>query len=319
MMRFMMRWILVSLLAVAMLSSSLASAQSNEKAAARALAVEGLEHYKAERFDEALDRFRRAHALAGVPTTGLWKARSLEKVGRWVEASEIYLKVAETAIAADTDKRWIDAIGAARTDRAALLPRIPRLKISLTGDGADVAKVSIDGHSLPAALVGVAQPVDPGNHLVIAEHADDKVEQRIELASGDNKVVELRIAARTSAAHALWLAPDAAGGSIGHWVAFGIAGAAGIGAAIVGGLTLKEESRLEVVCPNSKCESSLEFATYDTLRVASFGLVGLAGAAAISGVVLLAVGGSDEKPQPDTAGSWTPVVAPHFVGVQGSF
>src|SRR5690606_25629563 len=61
------------------------------KAAARELAAQGLSLYGEGKYAEALDRLERASALIPVPTLHLHTARTLEKLGRWVEANERYL------------------------------------------------------------------------------------------------------------------------------------------------------------------------------------------------------------------------------------
>jgi len=344
----MIRLFIASLLACTMMLSSPAMAQSSEKAAARSMALEGLKHFKAEEFAKALDLFSRAHSLVGAPTTGLWKARSLEKVGRWVEATELYLDVVETDLDDDADPRWVKAVDQARKERATLLPRVPKLKIELSGDGAAVAKVSIDGRTVPSALLGVSQPIDPGTHLVVAKHASARVEKRVTLRPGERADAGLSIAALESGAatpaeteptdtdpaetstpteeptsSAPPAAPPEKGGSsnVGAWVAFSVAGAAAIGTGIVGGLTAAEESRLIEQCPNGKCQNAADFGTYDTLRITTFSLAGVTGVAAITGVVLLVAAGGDDDDEKSAAWrtSLQPIISPNYVGIHGRF
>ena len=71
------------------LSPSLAMAQNDsDRATARALAEEGYNALKAQKFEVADDRFRRADALVHAPTLVVDDGRALMGLGRFVEAQE---------------------------------------------------------------------------------------------------------------------------------------------------------------------------------------------------------------------------------------
>ena len=60
-----------------------------QSAAARALFQEGLAFAQEEKFEEAADRFRRAHALRPTPTISYNLAAALSRTGNVVESSEL--------------------------------------------------------------------------------------------------------------------------------------------------------------------------------------------------------------------------------------
>src|SRR5262245_32434465 len=87
---------LVVRLAAAMLfctSVTQAQAPASDDAAraiARELGAEGIEAYQANQFTTADEKLERAYRLFAAPTLGLWSARALVKLGRWVEAAKRY-------------------------------------------------------------------------------------------------------------------------------------------------------------------------------------------------------------------------------------
>src|SRR5688572_21387812 len=63
------------------------------RAAARQLGTEGIDLFRAGQYADAVARLDRAAALYNVPALNLYAARSLARLGRWVEANERYLAI----------------------------------------------------------------------------------------------------------------------------------------------------------------------------------------------------------------------------------
>jgi hypothetical protein len=146
------------------------------RAAARAIGEEGLTLYDQGKYVDALDRFERADDLIKAPTLGLMAARSLEKLGRLVEASDRYQQVAGMKVDAGATEAFKQAQAAATKEREALVPRIPTVEVSVTGPGAEqVSALLLDGGRLPPDKTGSARPisakipVDPGDHRLEAK------------------------------------------------------------------------------------------------------------------------------------------------------
>jgi hypothetical protein len=87
---------------------------------------------------------------------------------------------------------FTEAQNSGNAELALLEPRVPRLKIVVTG--AKSATVSFDEQPLPVALVGVSVPVDPGKHHVVAVGPNgEKAEQFVELKESANETVTLTL------------------------------------------------------------------------------------------------------------------------------
>ncbi|MCK6587329.1 MAG: hypothetical protein L6Q76_07065 [Polyangiaceae bacterium] len=170
-----------------LLTGSEAPAQpagDDPRAKARVLGEEGLSYYDQGMFIDALDRFERADALLKAPTLGLMAARSLEKLGRLVEASERYLAVTRMNLDPKASEVWKQAVVTAGKEREELLPRIPTIEISLEGPGAEGASVRIDGRPVPRAIIGIKTPIDPGMHRIEARGTGTAAAERITLSEG---------------------------------------------------------------------------------------------------------------------------------------
>ncbi len=173
------------------------------RSAARQLATDGSAAYQADDFAQAYDQFNRAYQLVHVPTVGIWAARSLVKLGRLVEASERYLEVERAPLAASAPAEHVKAQKDANEERAALVPRIPSVRVIL--DGADPAEVfvTLNDQLLPSALLGVKRPTDPGKLRVKGVRGEQVVDANVELAEGESprRHVELSQAEPREADH----------------------------------------------------------------------------------------------------------------------
>jgi len=270
------------------------------RSAARQLATDGSAAYQAEDYAQAYDRFNRAYQLVHVPTVGIWAARSSVKLGRFVEASERYLEVERTPLAADAPPEHLKAQRDATDERTQLLPRIPSVRVLLDGADASEVFVSLNGQLLQAALLGVKRPVDPGKLSVKGVRGEQVVEANVVLAEGASQDVTLtfsKLSHVTPSAAAPQeppvnsAPPKLSSRGPDHtlsYVAFGVGGAALITGGIFGGLALSQKSDLDAACPDRKCgpEFHSDNDGYETKKLISgIGLV--AGAAFVgAGVVL---------------------------------
>ncbi len=81
-----------------------------------------------------------------------------------------------------------------RAELQALEPRLPYLTITVSGDGAVDAVVTMDGKPVPNALVGVPAPVDPGEHELQATGNEvQSAVAKVSLAEGARDSVALEL------------------------------------------------------------------------------------------------------------------------------
>ena len=157
-------------LAVGVCLSLAGRAQAQElddqtRSAARELATEGSALYQQSDFEGAYDRFNRAFQLVQKPNVGIWAARSLQRAGRWVEASERFLELERMSLPEGSPPDQLQAVQDAARERRELLGRLPSIKVVVEGADAGSVFVSLNGQLVKPALIGVKQPVNPGKLL----------------------------------------------------------------------------------------------------------------------------------------------------------
>jgi hypothetical protein len=151
-------------------SVSPALAQSDEqRAGARSLATEGAAAFNEGRYKDAVDLFVKAESLMHAPPHLLFAARAHAKLGQFVKAREAYMKVVKEQLAPNAPQAFRDAQTAAEEERKQVEPHIGRLTVKVEGaDGAKDLVVAVDGQPIPSVLLGVPQPMDPGDHTITA-------------------------------------------------------------------------------------------------------------------------------------------------------
>jgi hypothetical protein len=185
--------------ALALFAPTVFAQNEDQKAGARNAADEGGKAFEAGNFEQSLDLFSRAESLVHALPHLLYIARSHEKLGQLVKAREAYLKMTREKLADGAPDAFKDAQTKAQTELAALEPRIPKVTISLKGDGAASAKVQMDGADVPPALVGIPHPVDPGQHTFVATGDGVKSEEKsVDVKEGGSETVELELKATTA-------------------------------------------------------------------------------------------------------------------------
>jgi hypothetical protein len=155
------------------------------KSAARSVAEDALKLYDKGDFAGAFEKANRANELVHAPTMALLTGRCLEKLGRWVEASEKYLEAANASLEPNASAAQKSAQTEATKARAALLPRIPAVELALDAPTAD-AQVTLDGKVVPPAMVGIKRPIDPGKHNVAVARAGASATQDFTLKEADS-------------------------------------------------------------------------------------------------------------------------------------
>ena len=347
----------VTLLGIGLLATREAAAQTDEqRAAARALATDGAKAFNEGRWQEAVDMFTRAESLVHAPPHLLFLARAQERLGRLVRAREAYLKITKETLSAAAPQAFRDAQASAEQELRAIEPRIGSLTISVEGaEGASDLTVMVDGQPMPAALIGVPRPIDPGDHEVQAVAAGYRGQPaQVKLLDGERKAVALKLERDPNAAVAApagETAPVAAapgalapvttepppatssspnqGMRIGSYVAFGV-GAVGLG---LGTYFLIDSrgKRSDADAKNEQCEAQLRCSANDPLAKEVDDLDDQARSALTLSIVGFAVGGvgiatgtvlflaSSPKEGAQAGFTVRPVIGLGAAGVAGTF
>ncbi|WP_437985234.1 hypothetical protein [Sorangium sp. So ce117] len=187
-----------SLLLLGVLCTSPAAAQdapalAQNKAAAVALAEQGWAHYEAQRYAEALLAFRQAEAKAHAPPFLLMVARCYVKLGRFLEARDVYRLVVDEKLAPGAPSAFAEAKASATKELAELEARTPTVEITVTGTVPAGLELTLDG--LPVQLDTPVQR-DPGDHtLVVRTPGRRPLTKTVHLTEGAREHVELDQAA----------------------------------------------------------------------------------------------------------------------------
>jgi hypothetical protein len=318
------------------------SATEDIRGAARSLANHAADAYDAGDYPKAADLFRRAYALVPVPSLSIYLARSLEKSGRLLEALDAYQLTARSGVGADSPEPFRRAVRDAGEAIDQLEPRIPRVKIVVSGDGADDPRleVTIDGRPVKSLLVGVEFPVDPGDHQFRATTPNGaSAVGSATFGEGERKTIEIQLeggaspptpteASAPAPSQPLTTEPMAAeaaptGITQRTWGYVGLGvGAAGVGVGVVTGLmAARRHSAAEDACGGYTCleggPGTDEVEAFRSLRtVSTIGyVVGILGAG-VGATLLLADPTADKQRAP---AGLTPYLGPGSVGLHGRF
>ena len=247
-------------------------------------------------------------------------------------------------MAPNAPKAFVDAQTTAADERAALTPRVPTMKVTLEGADAKDVQLTLDGAPFPAALVGMASPVDPGSHTLQATSPSATADPvTVTIAEGAKQMVTLTmkpVATADTAAETTTDAPPVdepssnrtssqAGLRTGGWIGLGV-GFVGLAAGTV--FVVKNHSNREDangLCGANGCPASKrpEIASFDgeantagTLAWVSYG-VGAAGI--VTGAALLWLGHGkpsvEQARQARQAGQVIPWFGARAMGVRVTF
>ena len=310
---------------------------TEERAGARAAADRGYDAFKAGDWAEALDLFERAESLVHSPVQALYIARCHARLGHLIEAQEAYLRVVREGMSPGASAAMRAARKEAEEELIPLEPQIPLVTLIVEGQTSGGSlEVLQDGRAVPAALLGVSRPLNPGEHTWQASSGSRRsaVETRA-IAAGTQTTVTLRLPDAPAAAQASATDPDPlatpldAQMSISEgpsaWVYAGF-GLAVTGLAIGTGFLLYQGNLEDRIfcddsgrCPDTPDNRDLKS---DADRAGVFSAIGFAagGVGLASALAIWALSPSD--PGPETAKASfrvQPWVGFNSAGVSGSF
>lgn len=180
------------------LSAPVGAQSAADKATARQVATEGIELFRQEQYEKALDRLRRAQALYDAPVHLLYIARCQEKLGQLVEAAETYRSLARYELDDDAPAAFVSAVDSGKKELEALEPRIPTLQVTVEPKDAEVTRLVIDGQEVATAVVGIDRPTNPGEHTIRIEAAGyAPAEQTLTLEEGEKQSTTLGLSGQS--------------------------------------------------------------------------------------------------------------------------
>jgi len=320
-----------------------------EKETARALMADGREKRAAGDHKGALQAFQAAHAIMGVPTTGLEVGRSQAAVGLLVEARDTLLAVSRIPVKAGEPAAFAAARKQAIDLADEIAERIPAIRINLQGALPDhPPTVSIDGAVVAPASLLVAVKVNPGVHTVVARVDAAEAKITVTLQEGEEKPIALVVpkpttkpepassgsvspassaapspspsssVTTTAPAAPMVATPVAAepGRSPLVWIGFATAGVALVVGGVTGALELSKANAIKEQCEGTRCPRAVdgELSTARTLATVSTIGFAVAGAGAVLGVV-----GLFARPAPATTGTVGVYLGLGSIGVHGAF
>ncbi|WP_437640192.1 hypothetical protein [Sorangium sp. So ce854] len=302
------------------LAARAAPVHAQDVATAEALFQRGLAAMQAGRYETGCPALNESYRLDPRPGTLFTVAECEARSGKIATAATRYADYLAlfARLSPDAQAKQKGREKVATRRRAALLPDIPELTLSLPPDAPDGTIVRRGEITLGAPMLGVPLPIDPGEHVVTTQAPGAQpLEQRISIARGEKKQITLQVnaapaagagaaargpvAGRPAASQSAPRAPAAgpapqpgAPAPDGSWRRTGALVAGGVGAAVlvVGGVTgalaFVEKATVDDNCVDTRCnpegmravESSRTFALASTIGL-GVGVVGLGAAVAL--------------------------------------
>lgn len=318
------RGIAITLTASILVSTSGALAQptGSERETARSLMDEGDRLLAASDFAGALTRYQAAHQIMGVPTTGIEVARTREKLGLLVEARAVALEVAHSPAAPKEPSVFGDARAQAAELAQQLEGRIPSVVITVQPPGVSPLTAKLDATHLPEATLGLPIKVNPGEHTLEVT-ADGYLTESVTFSVAEREqrdlVLTLTPAQPTVSTDGASGTPDlsttnadamvdeapSSRSYTATYIAFGVAGVAGLVGGGAGVYSLMKTSDAKNFCDGNSCAESARPLTEDANTYAWVANVGFGVAVLAAGYgvyTLLSQPSGSAQPKPSAEG-----------------
>ncbi|MCA9622631.1 MAG: hypothetical protein KC731_26605 [Myxococcales bacterium] len=305
---------------------------AQDKETARGLMDVGRAKYAEGDYEAALEAFIGADEIMHVTSTGLWRGKALDKLGRLVEARDVLLGVARIPTGNSESTILADARAEAAELQEKIAYRIPELSLNIKGllEPA-VPTITIDGAPLAAAALGLPVKVDPGRHEIAATapgHFD--LDLAVTIAEAEKQSVTLLFRPNGEPITPPEPEPETADtGTSPAMLTFYIAGGIGavglIAGGITGGISLALASSVKDRCSNQVCDPEVESKANTSIALAHVSTTTFAvgGAALTAGLIGLIIEVTSEREVPANEGAdhveLRPLVGPGFIGLGGRF
>jgi hypothetical protein len=261
---------------VVFVTLGIARADSPEVERAIKIGGEGIALYEQRRYVEAYERFAVADRMAHSVVFVLYMARCKRNLGELLAARALLEQAAREPLPAGAPAPMQRARDEATPELAQLAPRIPSLVTRVRGQGAEQARVRIDGRLVE---VDASIELDPGEHTIeVTSDGAVPIARTVQLAEGS---------ARTTVDLVLVGVERQRGSRRPAWIAFGV-GVAGVGAGTITGIVaLRAAGRVQDNCIENHCferdrAESERASRYATASTVSFAIAGVSIAAGVA-------------------------------------
>ena len=180
---------LVALAVLFVSGLALAEPTAADKETARTLMAEARQKRDANDLKAALRSFQAADAIMHVPTTAYEVAKTESMLGMLVEARDLALTTARSAVKPGEPPPFAEARAASQKLADELEARIPSIRVVVKN--AENATVTIDGEVLPSVAIGLPRRLDPGSHAVIAKSGSSERRINVQVLEREAKEVPI--------------------------------------------------------------------------------------------------------------------------------
>jgi hypothetical protein len=179
-------------LGAALAAPARASAQPtpDELAAARQLFNEGKDLEKQKAYAGAIEKFKKVAGVKMTPQVRFHIALCEENLGHLVEAINGFELAGKEAKLAGSTATEVAENAPRRA--VALRGRVPTLRLDIKGKVL-TSRILLDGAPVASSQIGVAAPIDPGDHVVEAQDAAGKATFHKDLQLKEKEVTRLEI------------------------------------------------------------------------------------------------------------------------------
>lgn len=304
-------------LAFSLFGSSAFAQSAQDEAAAAAQFERGLAEMKAGRYEAGCPALDESYRLDPRPGTLFTLAECEAKQGKVASAVAHYEDYLARFQKMPPDQRrgQRGREKIADNQAKALRADVPTLELDLPQGAPATTKVTRDGVSLGRASLGIALPLDPGEHVIVVTTDGGTREQKVTVVRGDHKAVTLELpvsgpssttptpVAQPTIAQTVEPPPKDEPKASSH-VGFSLAmlgiGVAGLGAgAITGALTIGKKADIDKHCIGTVCSAQGKAAADDSKTLGAISTVAfIVGVVATSvSVVLFVTEPKKNKPQ----------------------
>ena len=281
-----------------------------EKETARSLMKEGRARREKGDHKGALESFSSADSIMKLPTTGLEVARSQTDLGLLVEARDTFLRVNRSEAQPGEPAGFKDARKEASDLAAKLEPRIPSLKLSVTGaPSGQAAAINVDGAPISAPVAAGALKLNPGSHhIAVTAKGAAKKELDVDLKEGESREETVTLEAEAVVVEKpaelpkeLPPEPVKRGTSPLVYVGFGLAGVGIVVGSVTGLLAISKTNAAKESCDGTRCPPTTHDNLSSARTMATVSTISFAAAAVGLGVgiygLIASKGGSEEPPK----------------------